>query len=353
MKNITIIIFSLFVIVTQISASVTVKNDTVTFSITTSTVSNVEVVFKGLADSLGSDTIALIKGTNNIWSKAIKIPKGFYYYLFLVDGAPFYDQDSWAYFGWGTWTGGFNVKDSANTFYDQKAGPFGNMNINYYKSEVVGDYRKCYVYTPAEYDNNPDKNYPVLYLLHDLGEDESAWLYQGLVNNILDNAINDGKISPMLVVLDNINEYKRINGKLTLPNLIDSVISSELIPYIEYHYHAIDSAKYRAIAGCSSGGKLAMDVALHHNDSFSNIGVFTLTNDFDTSQVMVDSIKNSNFKFFLLGAAMGDSTYTKANIFHQSLTDKGISDNWDVQNGSNNWLAWRKNLYAMIKGLFK
>ena len=95
-----------------------------------------EVVFKGLANSLGSDTIPLIKGTNNIWSKTIKIPAGFYYYLFLVDGAPIYDQYSWPYFGWGTWVGGFNVKDSANTFYDQKTGPFGNININYYKSDI-------------------------------------------------------------------------------------------------------------------------------------------------------------------------------------------------------------------------
>jgi enterochelin esterase-like enzyme len=174
-----------------------------------------------------------------------------------------------------------------------------------------------------------------------------------LVNNILDNAINAGKVSPMLVVLDNINAYKRINGKLSLPNLIDSVINSELVSYIDNHYHTIDSAKYRAIAGCSSGGKLAMNVAIQHNNRFGNVGMFTLTSDFDTSKVMVNSIVHSNFKLIFLGTGLSDSTYIRTLGFRQLLTFKPVTLNWDVQNGANNWLTWRKNLYAMIKGLFK
>ncbi len=353
MKITTIIIFSLFVVVTHVSASVLVKNDTVTFSITTSTVSDVKVVFKGLSESLGSDTVSLVKGANNKWSTTIKIPAGFYYYLFLLDGAPIYDQSSWAYFGWGTWTGGFDVKDSVNTFYDQKTGPFGNMNINYYKSDIDSNYRKCYVYTPAEYDNNPDKNYPVLFLLHDSGEDESAWLYQGKVNNIMDNAINNGDIKPMLVVLDNITAYKTVDGKLTLPDLIDSVISSELLPYIDTHYHTIDSAKYRAIAGCSMGGQLALEISLSHRDKFGSLGIFSLPSDYDTSQVVVDSINTAKFNLFCLGVGNADASYLKVSKFHDLLTAKGSNHIWDIQNGSYNWLVWRKNLYNMVKSLFK
>jgi enterochelin esterase-like enzyme len=353
MKIKTIILYTLFLVAAQVSASVNVKNDSVTFSITANTVSKVEVVFKGLAGPIGSDTIALIKGTNSIWKKTIKIPAGFHYYLYLVDGAPICDDAGWAYFGWGTWAGGFDVKDSANVFYDQKTGPFGNVNINYYKSDLVNDYRKCFVYTPAEYDNSPDNEYPVLYLLHDLGEDESAWIYQGKIQNILDNAINNGEILPMLVVLENINAYNRIDGKLTLPNHIDSVISSELVPYIDEHYHTIDSAKYRAIAGCSMGGEIAMDIALNNRDVFGNLGVFSLTSDFDTSQVLVDSIKSADFDLFYLGTGNTDASWSKVSSFNNMLTSNGISHSWDIQNGSYNWLAWRKILYNMTKDLFK
>jgi enterochelin esterase family protein len=353
MKNITIILLTLFFVFTHVTASVKVNKDSVTFSITANTVSKVEVVFKGLAGSSGSDTIPLMKGTNNIWSKTIKMPAGFYYYLFRVDGAPVVDKVSWVYFGLGTWAGGFEVKDPADTFFDPKTGPFGTMNINYYKSERVGDYRKCYVYTPAEYDHHPDKNYPVLYLLHDLGEDESAWLYQGVINTILDNAVNDGEVLPMLVVLDNINAYKRIDGKLILPNLVDSVIGSELVPFIDKNYHTLGTSEYRAIGGCSKGGEIAMEIALHFRNLYSSLGVFSLPADFDTSQALVDRVDAAGFHLFWLGAGEGDASYPEVSTFHEMLAENGINHTWDVQSGSANWLAWRKNLLNMAKNLFK
>jgi enterochelin esterase-like enzyme len=353
MKTIPIILFALFAFFEQVSAGVKVNNDSVTFSITAGKVSNVEVVFKGLAGPLGSDTIPLIKGTNNIWKRTLKIPAGFYYYLFLVDGAPICDPVSWVYFGWNTWTGGFDVKESSVTFYDQKTGPFGNMNINYYKSDITGDYRKCYVYTPAEYDKNPGKKYPVLYLLHDLGEDESAWLYQGMINNILDNAINDGEISPMLVVLDNISAYKKLDGKLTLPNLIDSVISSEMVPFIDKNFHALDTSGYRAIGGCSKGGEIAVEIAVSHRNLFGSLGVFSFPADFDTSQVMVDRINTASFNLFWLGTCTADASYPEVLKFHEMLADNATGHNWDVQSGTSEWLAWRNNLFNMAKFLFR
>jgi enterochelin esterase-like enzyme len=353
MKNIVTMLFGLFVFLTQVSGSYKVKNDSVTFSITTATVANVEVVFKGLAYSTGSDTIPLIKGTSNKWSKTLKMPAGFYYYLFLVDGAPIYDGGAWTYFGWGTWVGGFDIKESDATIYDQKTGPFGNMNINYYKSEITGENRKCYVYTPAEYDNNPDKNYPVLYLLHDLGEDESAWLNQGLVNNILDNAINSLEITPMLVVLENINAYKRVNGKLTLPNQIDAVISSELVPFIDKNYHTLGTSENRAIGGCSEGGKIAEEIAVNHRNQFGSLGVFSLPSEFVADQSMVDQVSNAKFDFTLLGAGNADVSYLNVVKFHDLMSENNVAHNYDVQDGSDNWLVWRKNLYSMIKSLFK
>ena len=281
------------------------------------------------------------------------MPPGFYYYLFLIDGAPVYDRDSRAYFGWGTWVGGFDVKDSANTFYDQQAGPFGNMNTNWYKSAITGGERKCYVYTPAEYDSHPERNYPVLYLLHDSAEDESAWLYQGDCNNILDNAINAGIADNMLVVLANISAFKHIDGQATGPNLIDSLITSELVPYVDSNYHTLDSSAYRAIAGCSEGGKYAMETALAHHDMFGSLGIFSLPTAIDTSQAVADSINSAQFKLLWLGAGDSDSTYSIAEAFHTKISGKGIDDNWDVEKGSFNWLVWRKNFYGMIQKLFK
>jgi len=335
----------------EIICSASVKNDSVSFTLTTSTsVSEVKVVFKGMASFLGSDTINLDLVKSGSWSKTIRnIPVGFYYYLFLIDGAPVYDRSSFAFFAWGTWVNAFEISDPKNTFSVRKTGPFGNMNINYYKSGKLDEFRKCYVYTPSEYDNNPEKKYPVVYLLHDFGEDESAWLYQGLVNNIIDNGINDGIIQPMLVVLENINAFKSDPGSPSNSNEIDSLFISDLVPFIDLQYHTLDSAKYRTIGGCSLGGKIALDIAIAHKNTFRNLGIFSLPVDFDTSLVITDSLKKLNLFHFWLGAGIGDASYDKVEKFHEQLDNNGVQHEWDPQSGNYNWLVWRKNLYNMLQ----
>jgi enterochelin esterase-like enzyme len=315
------------------------SGNTITLNFQASSATSVKILVKGLFYFLGSDTITMSKSSSGLWSRTLTdVPAGFYYYRILLDGAPVYDRASFAYLGLGTWVNGFESKDTGS-YSDQKTGPFGNINENYYKSKVLNDFRKCYVYTPAEYDENPGKNYPVIYLLNDTGEDESAWIYQGKVNNILDNAINNGEIEPMLVVM--------LNSATT-----DTVLSSDLIPFIDSIYHTLDSAKYRAIAGCSAGADIALKIALKHRDQFSSLGLFSLPGSFDTSQVIIDSIKAANFNHLVLGAGINDSAYTIANRYHQLLINNSITHSWDTYSGSYNWMVWRKNLYKMLQMIY-
>jgi enterochelin esterase-like enzyme len=316
------------------------QTDSVVINYQASSATTVKVVCKNLNYFLGSDTINLVKGSNSVWKKTIKnVPAGFYYYRILVNEAPVYDRASFAYLGLATWVNAFEIS-GADSFSNQKTGPFGNINENYYKSISSNDFNRCFVYTPAEYDANPGKNYPVVYLLNDSGEDESAWIYQGKINNIMDNAINKGEIEPMLVVL-------------THSNISDSSITSDLIPYIDSIYHTLDSTKYRAVAGCGWGSLKAEQIASGFPDKFSNLGIFSISAGFDTSQSFVDSIKAAGLNVLYVGAGTSDSTYASCLSFHQKLNDSSVTHFWDASAGSFNWLVWRKNFYNMLKILFK
>jgi enterochelin esterase family protein len=253
------------------------------------------------------------------------------------------------YFGLGTWTNAFEISDPANIFSDQKTGPFGNINQSFYKSKILNETRKCLVYTPVGYDQSAGTNYPVLYLLNDFGDDETAWLNQGKINNILDNAINEGSIKPLIVVMENTNSLKNSAGK----DVADSVTITELMPYIEANYHTLNTVKMRAIAGCSSGGEIALQLAVNHKDIFSNLGIFSLPAEFNASKINFDKIKSANLNFFCLGAEKNDASYLEVVKLQSLLTKNSINYNWDLQEGSYNWLAWRKNLKNMLQLVFK
>jgi endo-1,4-beta-xylanase len=331
-----------------------VVDDSVTFNFTAGGVTSVKAVCKGISWFAGSDTLTLNYLGNSRWKKTLTdVPEGFYYYRILLNHAPVFDQTSFAYFGSGTWINAFEVKDTGNTFSEEKTGPFGSMRENIFKSEKPDKYRKCMVYAPSYYNENQETEYPVVYLLPDSGENSSAWFYQGKINNIIDNAIATEIIEPMLVVLVDWDLYNS-DGSIDMESgNNDTTVINELIPFINSHYQTIDSAKYRAIAGSSSGGKIAMETALQHREQFSNLGIFSLPAGFEANQELVDSIKQANFTIFWLGAGMADGSYSNELDFHEQLTNSSVAHNWDTYEGSDNWLVWRKNLNNMLTQLFK
>ena len=127
---------------------------------------------------------------------------GFHYYWLVVDGVAVNDPGSETYFGYGKQTSGLEVPEKGVDFYDAKDVPHGEVRARWYHSQVTGQFRRAYVYTPPHYAVHPDQRYPVLYLQHGAGEDERGWSTQGRMHFILDNLIAAGKAKPMIVVMD-------------------------------------------------------------------------------------------------------------------------------------------------------
>ena len=144
------------------------------------------------------------RGTNGVWSVTTppQVP-GFHYYWFILDGVNVTDPASETFFGVGRQFSGLEVPSKGEDFYELKAVPHGEVRSKLYYSKITGAWRRCFVYTPPDYDTNPTVRYPVLYLQPGFGEDERGWGTQGRANLILDNLIAARKAKSMLVVMDN------------------------------------------------------------------------------------------------------------------------------------------------------
>jgi hypothetical protein len=144
------------------------------------------------------------KDSNGLWS-VTTTPQavGFHYYWFMVDGVNLSDPASDSFFGVGRHYSGSEVPSKGEDFYDTKDVPHGELRMHYYHSEITKAWRRCFVYTPPGYDKETGARYPVLFLLHGAGEDETGWGWQSRANFILDNLIAEGKAKPMILVMDN------------------------------------------------------------------------------------------------------------------------------------------------------
>ena len=223
------------------------------------------------------------RGEDGVWTVTTPpVIPGFHYYTLSVDGVQVNDPASDTFFGTGKPTSGIEIPEKGVDFYHAKDVPHGEVRSRWYKSKVTGQTRHIMVYTPPGYDADPKKRYPVLYLQHGGGEDETGWSRQGHVNFILDNLIAAGKAKPMIVVME--KGYATRAGAPAEPGrtrvggdggAFEDVVLKDLIPMIDSTYRTIPHREQRAIAGLSMGAGQAMRIGLTHLDTFSAIGAFS------------------------------------------------------------------------------
>ncbi len=153
---------------------------------------------------IGGVKYDLVKDANGVWTgESAPQDEGFHYYQLNIDGASVPDPNSLYYYGASRWGSGIEIPAADEDFYQIKNVPHGDVREVYYFSTVSGTTRHCYIYTPAEYRDNPNKRYPVLYLQHGMGENETGWSAQGRTGIIMDNLIAEGKAVPFIIVMDN------------------------------------------------------------------------------------------------------------------------------------------------------
>ena len=146
----------------------------------------------------------LTKGEDGAWTVTTRpLDEGFHYYTINIDGADVPDPGSKFFYGAGRWGSAIEIPAQDEDFYAVKNVPHGQLRQNLYFSRSTNKTRRCFVYTPPDYDKDTNARYPVLYLQHGAGEDETGWGSQGRANLIMDNLIAAGKARPFIIVMDN------------------------------------------------------------------------------------------------------------------------------------------------------
>ncbi len=312
----------------------------------------------------------MTKDENGVWSVTTDpLVEGFHYYFLIIDGVSVIDPASETFYGCGKECSGIEIPESeeAAAYYTfNKDVPHGQVRECKYYSNTEGKQRRCFVYTPAEYETNPNAKYPVLYLQHGMGENETGWSKQGMMANIMDNAIASGKAVPMVVVMDNGN-CSHIFGSRKGETMqefgasFNPVLLNDLIPYIENTFRVKTDRDNRAMAGLSWGGKETFDITLTNLDKFSYIGAFSgaifgLNGD-NLDMAYGGAFKDPkafNDKVKVLFMSMGSEENFGAPGICKALSDAGIKNVYYESPGTHHeWLTWRRSLNEFVPLLFK
>lgn len=217
---------------------------------------------------------------------------GLHYYTLVIDGAEVSDPGSHAFFGGGKDASMVEVPEPGSTYYSAQDVPHGQVREIWYNSKVTGTWRHALVYLPPDYDTQTKVRYPVLYLQHGAGEDETGWIRQAHANFILDNLIAARSCKPMILVMA--YGYARHAGK-PVPDLtgkpfgspemrqamqdmvsaFEDDLTQALIPFIDSNFRTLSDRDHRAMAGLSMGGMQTFQITFAHLDMFSYIGGFS------------------------------------------------------------------------------
>ena len=257
--------------------------------------------------------------------------------------------------------------DDKQEFPDPPAGfnarregvPRGQVEIITYDSKSVGSTRKMQVYTPPGY--SQDKKYPVLYLLHGIGGDETEWQRFATPNILLDNLLAEGKATPMIVVMPNGRAQKndRAEGDVfrAAPAFaaFEEDLLQDVIPTIESRYSVQADREHRALAGLSMGGGQSLNFGLAHLDTFAWIGGFSSApNTKPAAQLVPDpAATQQKLKLLWLSCGNKDGLIGISQGVHAYLKEREVPHVWNVDSNGHDPTHWRNNLYHFVQRIFR
>jgi enterochelin esterase-like enzyme len=320
----------------------------------------------------------MVKGEDGFWSVTTPpLVPGFHYYSLVIDGVAVNDPGSHTFYGTGKDSSGIEIPEKGVTYYSYQDVPHGDVRIRSYLSKVTGKWRRCFVYTPPDYDTNLKARYPVLYLQHGMGEDETGWIFQGKANLILDNLIAAKKAVPMIIVTDNGYASKPgsqgAQGGRAAPgagggtSAFEEVVTKDLIPMIDGTFRTLADREHRAMAGLSMGGNQTCQVTMRNLDKFAYIGAFSGTmNGLSTAALDPATAFGGMFKdgtalnrqIKLLWIGMGteepDPFPGAIGAFRAMLDKAGVRYVYFKSPGTaHEWLTWRRDLNDFAPRLFR
>ena len=322
---------------------------------------------------LGGVKYDMVKDEKGVWTgESGPQDPGFHYYQLNIDGASVPDPGTLYFYGAGRLGSGIEIPATDQDFFALKDVPHGLVSENIYFSKLTNSFRRCFVYTPANYNGDTKTRYPVLYLQHGSFEDETGWAVQGKANLILDNLIASKKAKPMIVVMDNGYAYKPQNNAAVDKNarpesVFEQVVINEIIPMIDAKFRTIANRENRAIAGLSMGANQTMRIMMNNLETFSHYGGFSGTSNYpsidaiDANTFLDGKYKdgkavNAKIKLFWLGLGTKEpSPFPKSvGAFKTMLDQQGIKYKFYESPGTaHEWLTWRRCLNQFAPLLFQ
>lgn len=331
---------------------------------------------------LGKGPFPMTKGADGTWTVTIPAPvPGFHYYWLELDGVRVNDPGSKTYFGYGREMSGIEIPEAGVDYYDIQRVPHGEVREHWYFSKTTGEWRRCFVYTPPQYGRSTSDRYPVLYLQHGAGEDETGWTRQGKANFILDNLIAQHKAKPMIIVMD--HGYatragqKPVNfGPGSSPERMrdafaafQDVVLHDLIPDIDSTYRTIADRDHRAMAGLSMGAMQTLEITLHHPEYFAYVGSFSgplraglnLPQSGFDPKTAFDGVFanaqefNSKYKLLWFGVGTEEKQFISGvDSAVDALRKAGIHVVYFESPGTaHEWQTWRRDLHDFAPRLFQ
>ena len=327
----------------------------------------------------------MVKQPDGSWTVTTPpLVPGFHYYTLIIDGVEVSDPSSHSFFGGGKDASGIEIPEPGSTYYSAQDVPHGQVREIWYYSKVTGTWRHALVYLPPNYDTQTSTRYPVLYLQHGAGEDETGWTKQGHANFILDNLIAAGKCKPMILVMA--YGYARHAGQ-TAPDLtgkpfgspemrramqdmmaaFEDDLTQALVPYIESNFRTLADRDHRAMAGLSMGGMQTFQVTFAHLGMFSYIGGFSgAAMAFGDQQFDVKTAFNGamadpavfakRVHLLWVGVGTAEPERMRAGLvgLHNALEEANIKHVFYESPGTaHEWQTWRRDLKDFAPRLFQ
>ena len=342
---------------------------------------------------IGAVKYDLVKDENGVWTgESAPQDVGFHYYQLNIDGASVPDPGSLYYYGASRWGSGIEIPSDDQDFFALKNIPHGQLRETYYYSKTSNSNRRVYIYTPPGYEQG-NKKYPVLYLQHGMGENETGWGSQGYANLIMDNLIAEGKAVPFIIVMENSSSSRGGGprpqrpaagnqpagasgqaapqgpppaggntpqrgaggpmGGFNMAGQFERILIDDLIPYIEANFRVIGDQKNRAMAGLSMGGMQTRSIVIANPSLFSHVGMFS-SGTFTPNEIEdIDAFKkNVKVVFMSFGGKEGGAARIgDAAEEWNKLGIKGVS--YVSPETAHEWHSWRRSLYQFASLLFK
>ena len=328
------------------------------------------------------DSSEFTKGEDGAWYGYTRpLDEGFHYYALKIDGAEVPDPNSHYFYGSSRWGSAVEIPAKDADFYALKNVLHGQLREVYYWSKSSNTNRHAVIYTPPGYDKNTRKHYPVLYLQHGAGEDETGWGRQGYAGFIMDNLIAEGKALPFIIAMEYGGNPFAGGGRPTNAaptsagttnravagpggrafnfSAFEKVLIEDFIPYVDANFRTVAKQSHRAMAGLSMGGMQTRGITLGNPDKFSHIGVFSggsiaVTNITDLAAFK----KKVKLVFISYGSKElgGDRPNRGGDPKAQTAALKEAGVNavfYESANTAHEWQSWRRSLYQFAPLLFK